>query len=263
MPPPTGSGLAVAGLNDSRKVGSMDGVASGVAESVGRREPVGPDPVLAQAARTATRVRLRTRRMMSPWLDSIERRGCTFGSSQGGCCAVRATAVGCARVRNVHTVLTNRPLPPMPIALFLETTASSDPLPSEPARGPHQHGGFATVTVSLPMPWHRTFVVVVALALALGALVPAFSPPPTRAASSSIVISQVYGGGGNAGATYTHDFIELFNLGAVAVDVSTWSVQYASNTGTSWQRTNPTGSIAPGAYYLVQQAAGAGGTTAL
>ena len=32
-----------------------------------------------------------------------------------------------------------------------------------------------------------------------------------HAASSSIVISQVYGGGGNAGATFTHDFIELFN----------------------------------------------------
>jgi hypothetical protein len=25
------------------------------------------------------------------------------------------------------------------------------------------------------------------------------------------VISQVYGGGGNAGATYTHDFVEIFN----------------------------------------------------
>lgn len=31
------------------------------------------------------------------------------------------------------------------------------------------------------------------------------APPP------SVVISQVYGGGGNSGATYTNDFIELFN----------------------------------------------------
>jgi hypothetical protein len=31
------------------------------------------------------------------------------------------------------------------------------------------------------------------------------------------VISQVYGGGGNAGATYTHDFVELFNPTAEAV----------------------------------------------
>ena len=101
-------------------------------------EPVGPDPVLAQAARTATRVRLKTRRMMSPWLDSIERRGCTIGSSQGGCCAVRATAVGCARVRNVHRLLTNRPLPPRPVELFWKTTASSDPRRPEPTGEPHQ-----------------------------------------------------------------------------------------------------------------------------
>ena len=37
-----------------------------------------------------------------------------------------------------------------------------------------------------------------------------------RAASPDIVISQVYGGGGNAGATYTNDFIELYNRGSGA-----------------------------------------------
>ena len=119
------------------------------------------------------------------------------------------------------------------------------------------------MTASVPMPWHRTFVLIIALALALVALVPAVAPPPTRAISSSVVISQVYGGGGNSGATYTHDFIELFNLGAVAVDVSTWSVQYASASGTSWQRSDLSGTILPGGYYLIQQAVGAGGTTPL
>ncbi len=34
--------------------------------------------------------------------------------------------------------------------------------------------------------------------------------PVTR----DVVISQLYGGGGNSGATFTHDFIELFNRGA-------------------------------------------------
>src|SRR5437870_4132115 len=86
---------------------------------------------------------------------------------------------------------------------------------------------------------------------------------PIEVVSSTIVISQVYGGGGNAGTTYTNDFIELYNLGASTVNVSTWSVQYASTTGTSWQRTNLTGSIAPGHYYLIQEAAGTGGTTPL
>jgi uncharacterized repeat protein (TIGR01451 family) len=86
---------------------------------------------------------------------------------------------------------------------------------------------------------------------------------PAQAASSTIVVSQVYGGGGNAGATLKNDFIEIYNLGASTVDVSGWSVQYAATAGTSWSRTNLTGSIAPGHYYLVQESAGTGGTVNL
>ena len=72
-----------------------------------------------------------------------------------------------------------------------------------------------------------------------------------------IVISQIYGGGGNAGATFTHDFIELFNQGATTVNLSGWSVQYASAAGTTWQVTSLSGSIAPGGYYLIQEASNA------
>jgi predicted extracellular nuclease len=86
--------------------------------------------------------------------------------------------------------------------------------------------------------------------------------PPTSD-GGPVVISQVYGGGGNSGATYTHDFIELFNRTDEAVSLAGWSVQYANTTGTSWTPTPLTGSIAPGGYYLVQEAAGAGGSTAL
>jgi len=83
-------------------------------------------------------------------------------------------------------------------------------------------------------------------------------------AGPSLVISQVYGGGGNSGATLKNDFIELFNAGSTAVNVSGWSVQYASSTGTTWQVTALTNvSIQPGQYYLVQQAQGAGGTVNL
>ncbi|MBW4445924.1 MAG: DUF4347 domain-containing protein [Spirirestis rafaelensis WJT71-NPBG6] len=74
--------------------------------------------------------------------------------------------------------------------------------------------------------------------------------------STSIVISQIYGGGGNNGATYKNDFIELFNRGTTAVNVSGWSVQYASATGTSWTGTNLSGVIAAGSYYLIQEASG-------
>jgi DNA/RNA endonuclease G (NUC1) len=79
----------------------------------------------------------------------------------------------------------------------------------------------------------------------------------------AVVVSQVYGGGGNAGSVYTHDFVELFNPGSAAVSLDGWSVQYASSTGSSWNRTVLSGSIPAGGYYLVRQAAGAGGTTPL
>jgi uncharacterized protein len=80
------------------------------------------------------------------------------------------------------------------------------------------------------------------------------------ASHAQVVISQVYGSGGNPGATFRSDFIELHNNGTTAVNLSTWSVQYASSTGTSWARTNLNGSIAAGGYFLVKQADGTGTT---
>lgn len=83
-------------------------------------------------------------------------------------------------------------------------------------------------------------------------------------ASAQVVISQVYGGGGNTGSTLTHDFIEIFNAGSAPQSLNGWSVQYASNAGTTWQVTNLTDvTLQPGQYYLVQEAQGAGGTQAL
>src|SRR6476469_10019439 len=86
---------------------------------------------------------------------------------------------------------------------------------------------------------------------------------PASAASPDVVISQVYGGGGNSGATYTNDFVELYNRGTGPVDLTGWSVQYASAAGTSWQVTALAGSLAAGKHYMVQEGAGSGGTTAL
>ena len=118
-----------------------------------------------------------------------------------------------------------------------------------------------------------------ALAVVLGAAVLSCKDSPTsvkmpRAASfdvttaaptrPQIVISQVYGGGGNSGATLKNDFIELFNTGSDSVDLSGWSVQYASATG-NFNAATPLGKVklGPGNYFLVQEAAGSGGTTAL
>jgi predicted extracellular nuclease len=111
--------------------------------------------------------------------------------------------------------------------------------------------------------WPRSALGRLALSLATVLSVAAPHATPTLAISNDVVISQIYGGGGNSGATLTNDFVELFNRGATEVDLAGWTVQYASAAGNSWQRTNLVGTLAAGHYYLVQEAAGAGGTSAL
>jgi uncharacterized protein (TIGR03437 family) len=78
--------------------------------------------------------------------------------------------------------------------------------------------------------------------------------------TANLVISQVYGGGGNTSATYTNDFIEIFNRGTTTVDFSLtpYSVQYAPATGNfSTNKTNlTTGLLLPGRYFLIQEASG-------
>ena len=110
----------------------------------------------------------------------------------------------------------------------------------------------------------RTVPLTAALALLVSGIGAAtLAGTPAAAVSADVVISELYGGGGNSGATLTHDYIELYNRGETAVDISTWSVQYAAAAGVTWQRTNLTGTIQPGRWYLVQEAQGAGGTTPL
>ncbi len=92
----------------------------------------------------------------------------------------------------------------------------------------------------------------------LGAAGVLVTPAGALAVSADLVLSQVYGGGGNTGAQYTNDFIELYNRGSATVGVTGWTVQYASAAGSSWLKTNLSGSIAPGHYYLVAEASGAG-----
>jgi hypothetical protein len=72
-----------------------------------------------------------------------------------------------------------------------------------------------------------------------------------------VVISQLYGGGGatTGTPTYMQDFAELFNRSGATVDISGWSVQYASAAGTSWDRCTPIPAgttIAPGGYFLIK-----------
>lgn len=81
-----------------------------------------------------------------------------------------------------------------------------------------------------------------------------------QALSNDLVISEVYGGGGTSTGAYRYDFIELFNRGSAPVSLSGKSLQYASETGTSWTVNALTGSVQPGRYFLVRMgSAGSGG----
>ena len=98
------------------------------------------------------------------------------------------------------------------------------------------------------------------LCVAIGALI-ALVGSANALAAGDLVVSQVYGGGGNAGASYTHDYIEIFNRGNVSVPLNGMSVQYASATGTgnfgasTTQITElPNVALLPGQYFLIQEA---------
>ena len=94
------------------------------------------------------------------------------------------------------------------------------------------------------------------LVVLLALLVLPAVPTPARAASPNVVVSQIFGAGGNSGSPLTNDFVELFNRGSTPIDLSGWTVQYATASSTSWQHTSLSGTIAPGGYFLVQEASG-------
>jgi uncharacterized protein (TIGR03437 family) len=90
----------------------------------------------------------------------------------------------------------------------------------------------------------------------LGIALSALAQPGT------VVISQVYGGGGNVGAPLRADFIEIFNRSGNPVDLTGWTVQYASASGTTWVSTLLSGNLQPGQFYLIQESLGSVGVSA-
>jgi hypothetical protein len=88
------------------------------------------------------------------------------------------------------------------------------------------------------------------------ALLCASSAAHAGGGSSSLVVAQLYASGGNSGATFANDYVELFNRGSSSVDLTGWTLQYASAASTSWTPTALSGTVAPGQAYLVQLASG-------
>ena len=83
------------------------------------------------------------------------------------------------------------------------------------------------------------------------------TPSPSPDSSAKVLISQIFGGGGNSAAPFRNDFIEIFNNGDSPVNLSGWSVQYASATASSWSVTPLTSVVLmPGQYYLIQESSG-------
>ncbi len=101
-----------------------------------------------------------------------------------------------------------------------------------------------------------------ALAVVLAGSVVAAAPATAAVSPTApVVIHEVYGGGGNSGAPILRDFVELYNVSDQAVDLTGWSVQYGSSTGTvggSGLVPVLSGTIQPHDYFLVGQATGAG-----
>jgi hypothetical protein len=99
---------------------------------------------------------------------------------------------------------------------------------------------------------HRALLISVLLLLVLAPV--ASGTTALRTSSSGLVISQVYAGGGNAGATYTNDFVELLNRSSSSVSLSGWTLQYAPAGSTNWQASTLADSIPAGHYYLLELA---------
>ena len=87
-----------------------------------------------------------------------------------------------------------------------------------------------------------------------GFYLPAPLPP------GEILISQVYAAGGNSGAIYNADYVEVYNPGTSDKDLTGWSIQYSSSTGTTWTPVQAlSGTIKAKRYYLVSLNSGANG----
>ncbi|WP_462417423.1 lamin tail domain-containing protein [Kytococcus sp. Marseille-QA3725] len=102
-----------------------------------------------------------------------------------------------------------------------------------------------------------SLTVTLALLVPAAALAAPTAQPSAHAASQDVVIAEAYGGGGNSGAPFRNDFVELFNRSGEPVDLTGWTLEYRSKSGTTPQVTKLSGTVEPGGRHLVQQAAGA------
>ena len=102
----------------------------------------------------------------------------------------------------------------------------------------------------------RRFTTALSAVLGAALLGSALVPAPAFAADGPrVVINEAYLKGGSAGAPFNKKFVELYNAGDTAQDLTGWSLQYRSAANVAapnGANTQPlSGSIAPGGYYLI------------
>jgi uncharacterized protein len=71
-------------------------------------------------------------------------------------------------------------------------------------------------------------------------------------AKAQIVISEIYGGAASGGAVLNQEFVELYNNGTSSVDLTGWSIQYASSAGAFSASVTLSGSLAAGQVGIVR-----------
>ncbi len=98
------------------------------------------------------------------------------------------------------------------------------------------------------------------VALSTLAAVSLAAPAQANPGGTALVISEVYGGGGNGGATYTHDFVELYNPTNAAISLTGLSLQYRSAASTvastNVASLNAAGSVPAHDWFVVTLATG-------
>ncbi|MCW2840855.1 MAG: glutamate--cysteine ligase [Aeromicrobium sp.] len=100
-----------------------------------------------------------------------------------------------------------------------------------------------------------------AATVSVASLVAIPAAPAGAAPTGHVIINELYVNGGSANAAYKNKFVELYNPGGTAIDISDWSLQYrgGGTRGAFSTLFELDGIIAPGQYFLV--AGGSNGAT--
>ena len=87
------------------------------------------------------------------------------------------------------------------------------------------------------------------------------SSPTAGTLTEGVRIFEIFGGGGTINSGYKNDYVMLANYGPTPVSLDGYSLQYASaGANGAWLKTDLSGTIQPGFFYLIQEYAGGVGT---